>query len=408
MFSGRITEVGTVVETGPRLVVDAPKTAAGLSPGGSVNVSGTRLSAVRVDQAAGRFEAEISAETATRSALADVVVGARVNLELPLRVGDPLDGHLVQGHTDAIGKVARIDSERSGGRRVWIRPPKRFIDEIVAKGSVAVDGVSLTVAEVLTDRFSVALVPVTLADTTLADLRAEQRVSLESDLFVKVAGDSWQSARLMASRSLAALPWAGELTGPAGAAKCAAQLAAGGGVLIYDEDREAEADVVFAGARLRPESMAFLLTQVCGHTTVPCDRLRLDRLEIGPMPGAGDRHGTAYHVSVDLAAGTGTGVSAHERAATIRRLAHPDATPADFLRPGHVFPLAGRPGGLAERSGHTEASLALCAAAGLPPVAAICEVMGPDGHMLTGAAVERFALAWSLPLISIGQLAASL
>jgi 3,4-dihydroxy 2-butanone 4-phosphate synthase len=408
MFSGRITEVGTVVETGPRLVVDAPKTAAGLSPGGSVNVSGTRLSAVRVDQAAGRFEAEISAETATRSALADVVAGARVNLELPLRVGDPLDGHLVQGHTDAIGKVARIDSERSGGRRVWIRPPKRFIDEIVAKGSVAVDGVSLTVAEVLTDRFSVALVPVTLADTTLADLRAEQRVSLESDLFVKVAGDSWQSARLMASRSLAALPWAGELTGPAGADKCAAQLAAGGGVLIYDEDREAEADVVFAGARLRPESMAFLLTQVCGHTTVPCDRLRLDRLEIGPMPGAGDRHGTAYHVSVDLAAGTGTGVSAHERAATIRRLAHPDATPADFLRPGHVFPLAGRPGGLAERSGHTEASLALCTAAGLPPVAAICEVMGPDGHMLTGAAVERFALAWSLPLISIGQLAASL
>jgi 3,4-dihydroxy 2-butanone 4-phosphate synthase/3,4-dihydroxy 2-butanone 4-phosphate synthase/GTP cyclohydrolase II len=90
-------------------------------------------------------------------------------------------------------------------------------------------------------------------------------------------------------------------------------------VLIYDPDREAEADVVFPGARLRPESMAFLLTQVCGHTTVPCDRDRLDRLEIGPMPGTGDRHGTAYHVSVDLAAGTGTGVSAHDRAATIRR-----------------------------------------------------------------------------------------
>jgi 3,4-dihydroxy 2-butanone 4-phosphate synthase/3,4-dihydroxy 2-butanone 4-phosphate synthase/GTP cyclohydrolase II len=179
-------------------------------------------------------------------------------------------------------------------------------------------------------------------------------------------------------------------------------------VLIYDPDREAEADVVFAGARLRPESMAFLLTQVCGHTTVPCDRERLDRLEIGPMPGAGDRHGTAAHVPVDLAAGTGTGVSAHDRAATIRRLAHPDARPADFLRPGHVFPLAGRPGGLAERAGHTEASLALCAAAGLPQVAAICEVMGPDGHMLTGAAVERFALAWSLPLISVGQLAAHL
>jgi 3,4-dihydroxy 2-butanone 4-phosphate synthase/3,4-dihydroxy 2-butanone 4-phosphate synthase/GTP cyclohydrolase II len=244
--------------------------------------------------------------------------------------------------------------------------------------------------------------------TTLAGLRPDQRVNLESDLFVKSAHDLWQSARLVAARSLAALPWAGELTGPAGIGKCATHLAAGGGVLIYDPDREAEADVVFAGAQLRPASMAFLLTQACGHTTVPCDRQRLDRLEIGPMPGGGDRHGTAYHISVDLAASTGTGVSAHDRAATIRRLAHPGAAPADFLRPGHVFPLAGRPGGLAERAGHTEASLALCAAAGLPAVAVISEVMGPDGHMLTGSAVERFALAWSVPMISIGELAAHL
>jgi 3,4-dihydroxy 2-butanone 4-phosphate synthase len=408
MYSGRITEIGIVIETGSRLVLEAPKTTAGLSAGGSVDVNGTCLSAVHVDHAAGRFVLEVSAETVMRSALGGLARGSGVNLELPLRVGDPLDGHLVQGHTDAIGKVTRTEAEHGGSLRVWIRPPRRFLDEIVAKGSIAVDGVSLTVAEVLTDRFSVALIPVTLAETTLADLHPDQRVNLESDLFVKSARDLWQSARLVASRSLAALPWAGELTGPAGAGKCVTHLAAGGGVLIYDPDREAEADVVFAGTRLRPESVAFLLTQVCGHTTVPCDRERLDRLEIEPMPGAGDRHGTAYHVSVDLAAGTGTGVSAHDRAATIRRLAHPDATPADFLRPGHVFPLAGRPGGLAERTGHTEASLALCAAASLPTVAAICEVMGPDGHMLTGAAVERFALAWSLPLISISELAAHL
>jgi 3,4-dihydroxy 2-butanone 4-phosphate synthase len=408
MYTGRVTESGTVIDTGSRLVIEAPKTAAGLTAGGSVNVNGTCLSAVRVDGEAGRFEVEVSVETAKRSALGDLAPAARVNLELPLRVGDALDGHLVQGHTDAIGKVTKVDTERGGCLRVWIRPPKRFLDEIVAKGSVAVDGVSLTVAEVLADRFSVALIPITMAETTLASLRPEQRVNLESDLFVKSARDLWQSARMVASRSLAALPLAGELAGPAGVSECVTHLAGGGGVLIYDPDREAEADVVFAGAKLRPESMAFLLTQVCGHTTVPCDRERLDRLEIGPMPGAGDRHGTAYHVSVDLAAGTGTGVSAHDRAATIRRLAHPDATPSDFLRPGHVFPLGGRPGGLAERAGHTEASLALCAAAGLPTVAAICEVMGPDGHMLTGPAVERFALAWSLPLISIGQLAAHL
>jgi 3,4-dihydroxy 2-butanone 4-phosphate synthase len=408
MYTGRISEIGTVVETGSRLVIEAPKTAAGLSVGGSVNVNGTCLSAVQVDGEAGRFGVEISAETATRSALGDLELGTWVNLELPLRVGDVLDGHLVQGHADAIGKVTKVDTEHGGSLRVWIRPPKRFLEEIVAKGSIAVDGVSLTVAEIVSDRFCVALIPITLTETTLAELHPQQRVNLESDLFVKSARDLRQSARLVAARSLAALPWAGELTGPAGVGKCAVHLAAGGGVLIYDPDREAEADVVFAGAKLRPESMAYLLTQVCGHTTVPCDRERLDRLEIEPMPGAGDRHGTAYHVSVDLAAGTGTGVSAHDRAATIRRLANPDATPLDFMRPGHVFPLAGRPGGLAERAGHTEASLALCAAAGLPTVAAICEVMGPDGHMLTGSAVERFALAWSLPLISIDQLAAHL
>jgi riboflavin synthase alpha subunit len=405
MYSGRISEVGTVAEAGWRLVIEAPKTTTGLSAGGSVSVSGTCLSAVVIDEAAGSFAAEVSEETAARSTLGQIRSGAKVNLELPLRVGDRLDGHLVQGHTDAVGKIARVDQEHGGCRRVWIRPPRRFLDEIVPKGSVAVDGASLTVAELLADRFSVALIPTTLRETTLAGLRPEDKVNLESDLFVKSAGDLWQSARVIATRTLSTLPWAGELTGPAGVEKCAAQLAAGGGVVIHDRQREAEADVVFSGARLRPQSMVFLLSQVCGHTTVPCDRSRLDRLEIPPMPGAGDRHGTAYHVSVDLAASPGTGVSAHERAATIRRLAHPDATPADFLRPGHVFPLAGRPGRLAVRRGHTEASLALCEAAGLPTVAVICEAMGPDGHMLTGPAVERFALAWSLPLISVDELA---
>jgi riboflavin synthase alpha subunit len=161
MFSGRITETGTVLEAGPRLVVEAPKTTAGLSAGSSVNVGGTCLTAAKVDRAAGSFTVEISAETARRSALGDLAPGSGVNLELPLRVGDALDGHLVQGHTDAVGKVARVEAESGGCLRVWIRPPKRFLDEIVAKGSVAVDGVSLTVAEVLADRFSVALVPVT-------------------------------------------------------------------------------------------------------------------------------------------------------------------------------------------------------------------------------------------------------
>jgi 3,4-dihydroxy 2-butanone 4-phosphate synthase/3,4-dihydroxy 2-butanone 4-phosphate synthase/GTP cyclohydrolase II len=132
----------------------------------------------------------------------------------------------------------------------------------------------------------------------------------------------------------------------------------------------------------------------------------LERLEIPRLPGAGDRHGTAPHLPVDLAAATGTGVSATERAATIRRLANQEAVATDFLRPGHVFPLGARAGGLPERAGHTEASIALCEAAGLPTVAVICEVMSADGVMAGAAALERFSLRWGLPAVDIADLAA--
>ena len=402
MYSGYISEVGVVAVVSDGLTVRAPSTARSLRQGGSVNINGTCLSATDVDGQA--FRADVSPETARRSTLAQCGPGTRVNLELPLAVGDRLEGHLVQGHVDAVGKVTRIDEE-DGALRVWIRPPRRFVESLIAKASVAVDGVSLTVAELLADRFSVAVVPITGRVTTLGALGVGDRVNLEADLMVKSARELHATARAAAAAALASLPWAGELRGAAGVEKCVAQLAGGGGVVIYDPDREAEADVVYAANRLRPEAMTFLLTAACGHTTVPCDRDRLDRLEIPPMPGSGDRHGTAYHLPVDLAAGSGTGVSAHDRAATIRRLAHPEARPEDFLRPGHVFPLAGRRGGLPERRGHTEASLALCQAAQLPTVAVICEVMGPDGLMLRGPDVERFALRWSLPLISIDELA---
>jgi 3,4-dihydroxy 2-butanone 4-phosphate synthase len=199
---------------------------------------------------------------------------------------------------------------------------------------------------------------------------------------------------------------AGHIDGRPGLDLALARLKAGHGVAVWDADAESEGDVIFAGAALRPGAFRFLLTEACGHPTVPCAPGILDRLEIGPMPGAGDRQGTAFHVPVDLAAGTGTGVSTAERAAVVRRLAHPGAVPADFLRPGHVFPLRARPGLLTERCGHTEATVALCVAAGLPPVGVCCEVMNPDGTMANAAAFEIAALRWGLPLVEISDLKA--
>src|SRR5258708_337643 len=311
---------------------------------GSVNVNGACLSAVEISESC--FGVEVSHERVNRSTLASLRAGDGVNLEFPLRVGDSLDGHLVQGHVDAVGKVTLVREETGGGVRVWIRPPRHFLDDIVAKGFIALDGVSVTVAEIVRDRFSIALIPITLGETALGNLRVNDRVNLESDLLVKSARELHATARLVTSEALAALPWSGELRGPAGVQKAAAQLAAGGAVVIYDPGREGEADVVFAGASLRPASFVFLLTQACGHTTIPCDKDRLDRLEIPPMPGAGDRHGTAAHVSVDLSAGTPPSLPAPHPTPTLPPLAHPDVRPEDFLPPGPGFPLATRPGGL--------------------------------------------------------------
>ncbi|MET7459725.1 riboflavin synthase [Nonomuraea sp. NPDC005501] len=402
MFTGHIQEVGTVVAVDQsRIAVRAPKAAAsGLD---SICLNGVGLIVVRAEHGMDVLEARLSAETRRRSTLDQIRPGTRVNVEGPLALGYPLGGHLVQGAVDAVGKVVRVDDE-GATRRLWIKPPERLVPLAVAKGQIAVDGVSLTVAEVARDRFSVVLIPGTLQATALAELSAGDRVNLESDLLTRLVRRWPSDSGRAVSEVVAALPWAGRVSGGQGVQKALAQLASGGAVVIWDPDREGEGDVVFAGARLRPEAFTFLLTQACGHSTVPCAPEVLDRLEIGPIPGPGDRHGTRPHVPVDLAAGTGTGVSAAERAATVRRLAHPDARPADFLGPGHVFPLAARPGGLAERAGHTEATVAMCVAAGLPPVGVCCEVMNPDGAMAKAADLEIAALRWGLPMLGVDDL----
>jgi 3,4-dihydroxy 2-butanone 4-phosphate synthase/3,4-dihydroxy 2-butanone 4-phosphate synthase/GTP cyclohydrolase II len=402
MFTGHVVEIGCVVAVeAERLVVRAPGSAAALRAGGSVCVDGVRLT---VDEAGPEvFAAAVTGETRCRSTFDALAEGGAVNVELPLAAGDPLDGHLVQGYVDAVGKVVRVDSE-GGSWRVWIRPPERFRGQLAAKAPIAVNGVSMTVAEVLKDRFCVVVLPVTRTATTLKHLSQGSRVNLELDLIARLVGLRGASASAALPRLTAALPRAGHLAGRAGVAEAVRQFTAGGAVLVWDPAIEGEADVILPGVRLKPESFAFLLTEVCGYPCVPCAPSVLERLEIEAIPGEGDRQHTAFCTPVDLSAGQGTGVSAAERAATVRRLADPRAVPADFSRPGHVIPLAARPGLLAERTGHTEATVALCVAAGLPPVGVCCELMNPDGSMAGAAAAEIAALRWGLPLVELADL----
>lgn len=180
-------------------------------------------------------------------------------------------------------------------------------------------------------------------------------------------------------------------------------------VAVDDENRENEGDLLMAADRVTPEAISFMARFGRGLICAPFEAGRLAELGLGPMvPKNGDPHGTAFTVSVDHVKST-TGISAHERAATIRALADPAAKPEDFHAPGHVFPLASRAGGVLKRRGHTEAAVNLARLAGSSiPGGVICEIMKDDGTMARLPDLRVFAEEHGLKLISIDALAAFL
>jgi riboflavin synthase len=193
MFTGIVRELGTVdAFDGSRLVVAAPQTAASAAVGDSVAVAGVCLTVVANED--GRLAFDAVPETLSRTALGSLEPGDPVNVEPSLRVGDPLGGHVVQGHVDAVGRVRSVTSE-GDGRRVWVDAPEAVVRYCIEKGSIAVDGVSLTVAAFDDDGFEVALIPHTLSVTTLGRLEPGNEVNLEADVLGKVV-ERLLSARL--------------------------------------------------------------------------------------------------------------------------------------------------------------------------------------------------------------------
>jgi 3,4-dihydroxy 2-butanone 4-phosphate synthase / GTP cyclohydrolase II len=187
-----------------------------------------------------------------------------------------------------------------------------------------------------------------------------------------------------------------------------AALRAGRPVLVTDsEDRENEGDVVLAAQTLTDEWLAWTIRHTSGYICAPLTAARADQLGLPLMVEDNrDPLRTAYTVSVDAAAGITTGISAADRAATIRLLADPAAAPASFIRPGHVIPLRAKAGGVLERPGHTEAGVDLCRLAGLAPVAAIGELVHDDGTMMRLPDVLATGARHDLPVITIAQLVA--
>jgi riboflavin synthase len=186
VFTGLVADLGTVSDVaatadGVRLQV-ATSLAAELSEGDSVAVNGVCLTAVSADAQA--FTAEVMNETLRRSSLAEVAAGRRVNLELPLRAQDRLGGHVVQGHVDGVGAVSAVEDD-GFARVVTIDAPPELLRYVVEKGSIAVDGVSLTVSSVSPDTFAVSLIPETLERTNLGAAAPGTPVNLEVDVLAK-------------------------------------------------------------------------------------------------------------------------------------------------------------------------------------------------------------------------------
>lgn len=178
-------------------------------------------------------------------------------------------------------------------------------------------------------------------------------------------------------------------------------------IVTDDDDRENEGDLVMAASLCTPEKMAFVIRNCCGIVCAPLPLAEARRLHLAPMVAENDAPlGTAFTVSIDVRHGLTTGISAEQRSNTMRGLANNNFGASDFVRPGHVFPLIAREGGVLMRSGHTEAAVDLCKLAGLPPIGVICELANDDGTVMVGPQIAAFAERHKLHQISVADLIA--
>ena len=186
-----------------------------------------------------------------------------------------------------------------------------------------------------------------------------------------------------------------------------AAIKAGQGVLIVDdEDRENEGDLIYAAETITAPQMALLIRECSGIVCLCVTDEKADELELEPMvKNNTNKNGTAFTVTIEAARGVTTGVSAADRVTTIRTAVAPDAKPSDLNRPGHIFPLRARKGGVLERRGHTEVTCDLCRMAGLTPAGVLCELTNEDGTMARLPEVAAFARKHGMPLASVEDIA---
>jgi riboflavin synthase alpha subunit len=408
MFTGLIEEIGTVVRAGAsqgghaltlaaRLVLDDMK------PGDSIAVDGACLTVVACDSET--FTVGLSPETLARTALGELGAGSRVQLERALLPNARLGGHYVQGHVDGTGTIVEF---RADGDALWmkVQAPRALMRQVVPKGYIAIDGASLTVVHAGEDWFDVCIVAWSRAKLALPAKPAGARVNLEVDVLAKYAGQrEWQG-----DPGAAPTESGGDPARLSTVPEALSEIGAGRFVIVIDDaERENEGDLVMAAEFVTAEAVNFCTKLGRGLICCAMSPGLVDRFQLPLMVAeAANRSGfgTAFTVSVEAATGVTTGISAQDRARTIRTLAGRNSTCADIVTPGHVFPLRAREGGVLARSGHTEASVDLAVLAGLAPAAMICEILKDDGTMARLPELGMLAAQHGLRLVSIRDIAA--
>lgn len=428
MFTGIVAATGTVLSLEPVtsasgevesavLTVNAGEIISDLAHGGSLAINGVCLTATRTQELGeGIFAADMMGETLARTNLGTLTQGSRVNLERCMPAGGRFDGHVVQGHVDGLGTIARVEDHASW-RTLRVRVPRELAGQLAHKGSITISGVSLTITAVspageANPWFEVGLIPATLEATTLGNVQVGDTVNLETDALAKYVQRLLEVSGAVAGLGIdATLPASPETETQTPSAldtiqDAIEQIGRGGAVVVVDdEDRENEGDIIFAAEHATADLMGFTVRYTSGVICAPMSNQRADALNLPPMVQHNeDSKGTAYTLTCDAREGVTTGISAADRARTVQVLAHAASGPADLTRPGHILPLRAVDGGVRQRPGHTEAAVELTQLAGLSGVGVIAELVHDAGRMMRFDALRTFATEHHLPMISIADL----
>lgn len=428
MFTGIVAATGTVLSLEPVtsasgevesavLTVNAGEIISDLAHGGSLAINGVCLTATRTQELGeGIFAADMMGETLARTNLGTLTQGSRVNLERCMPAGGRFDGHVVQGHVDGLGTIARVEDHASW-RTLRVHVPRELAGQLAHKGSITISGVSLTITAVspageANPWFEVGLIPATLEATTLGHVQVGDTVNLETDALAKYVQRLLEVSGAVAGLGIdATLPASPETETQTPSAldtiqDAIEQIGRGGAVVVVDdEDRENEGDIIFAAEHATADLMGFTVRYTSGVICAPMSNQRADALNLPPMVQHNeDSKGTAYTLTCDAREGVTTGISAADRARTVQVLAHVASGPADLTRPGHILPLRAVDGGVRQRPGHTEAAVELTQLAGLSGVGVIAELVHDAGRMLRFDALRTFATEHHLPMISIADL----